>query len=95
MKVFLLVAIGVLSGFEVEVGWVDNERGENPRLDIGSCSSDISLLLYADEREADFGDLYPDDVEERPDFVDPYSVDVDKRPDTVDPYPDNADDKCE
>ena len=75
-------AIGLLSGFEVEVGWVDNERGENPRLDIGSCSSDVSSWLYADEREA-------------PDIVDPYPDDADERPDIVDPYSDDADDNCE
>ena len=76
------IAIGLLSGFEVEVGWVDSGRGVNLRLDIGSCSSDISLLLYADECERpDIVDLYPDDADERPDFVDP--------------YPDDADDKCE
>ena len=57
-------------------------RSREPWLDIGSCSSDISSLLYADEREA-------------PNIVDPYPDDADERPDIVDPYPDDADDKCE
>ena len=88
------IAIGLLSGFEVEVGWVDNGRGENPRLDIGSCSSDISSLLYEDEREAlDIVDPYPDDADERPDIVDPYTDDADERPDIADPYPDDADER--
>ena len=84
------IAIGLLSGFKVEVGWVDNGRGENPRLDIGSCSSDISSWLYADERP-DIVDPYPDDADERPDIVDPYPDAADERPDFADPYPVVAD----
>ena len=86
------VALGLLRCSEVEVGWVDTGCRENPRLDIGSCSSGISSLLYADECERpDFADPYPDNVDESPDTADPYPDNVDESPDTADPYPDDVD----